>query len=275
MQKEEFNRDPYTLSLRVHLVQLDIAWEDRPANRARVGALVADAGVEPGDLIVLPEMFDTGFSFNIAATADHDGATQAFLKELARTTRTSVVGGFTALGPDGRGRNRALAIGPGGDLLAQYDKSHLFPLGQPSEAASFTPGRGVSTFEWAGVPLRVAPLICYDLRFPELFGDALALGAEAYCIIANWPRRRDTHWRALAIARAIENQAYIFAVNRTGNDPTLEYAGGSLIIDPRGVILGEADAREQVLSGLVTREEVTFWRKSFSAWRERKTAPTG
>ncbi|MBY0262385.1 MAG: hypothetical protein K2Q20_08575, partial [Phycisphaerales bacterium] len=113
-----------------HLVQLDIAWEDKPANYARVRGLLSGAGVHSGDLIVLPELFDTGFSFNLSKTVDSDSATLRFVAELARELQATVQGSRTVLGLDGRGRNRASIAGPGGDILCEYDKVHPFTFGR-------------------------------------------------------------------------------------------------------------------------------------------------
>lgn len=269
--------------MRAHLVQLDIVWEDRPANHARTSALVAGARPSPGDLIILPEMFDTGFSMDPARIADTRGDAATFLANLARTHKATVVGGVAV--QDARGpRNRAMVFGPAGELLTHYDKRHLFSLGQPSEAQAYTPGDAVTTFEWRASPdpgaagLIVSPLICYDLRFPELFGRALVAGAQAIALIANWPRTRSMHWRQLCIARAIENQAFVFAVNRAGRDPGLEYMGESMVISPKGDVLAIAGEAEQVLSVAMDPPilaQVHDWRRVFPAWRDRIAAIEG
>jgi predicted amidohydrolase len=265
--------------MRVHLVQIDSVWEDRVASRERALRLIegagggdgSGAGVAAGDLVILPEMFETGFSFNLERTADADGTSRGFVRDLAQRFGVTVVAGVTVPDGAGKGWNRAVVFGPGGELLAEYDKTFLFPLGERSEASLLMAGRGVTTFEWkaSSGSLRVGPLICYDLRFPELFGRVLAAGAEAIALIANWPAGRAHHWRALSIARAIECQAYVFAVNRSGRDPMLEYLGGSMIISPKGEVIAEADGREQVLSAEIDRRELDHWRRVFPAWRDR------
>lgn len=267
---------------RVHLVQLDIAWEDRPANRARAEALIDRADPRPGDLVILPEMFDTGFSFATERTADLDGTTQSFLAGMAGRRGITVLGGFTHTDPNGsgvaRGLNRAAAFGPEGGRLANYDKVHPFSIGREHERIAA--GAEIVTFRWEGsaampgssdaVALRVAPIICFDLRFPELFRRALDFGAEAFAVIANWPCSRAHHWRALLVARAIENQAFIFAVNRCGHDPLLEYHGGSIVIGPKGEVLAEANDQEMTLSAEVDFRAVAEWRRVFPAWRDRR-----
>ncbi len=256
--------------MRAHLVQFDIAWEDKGANHRRVAEMVAAADVGPGDLILLPEMFDTGFSLNVERTHDGDGSSARFLADLARLKRVFVQAGVTALGPDGLGRNRALVFSPEGAEIARYDKIHPFSFGREPER--FAGGERVLTWEWRaeGESLLVCPAICYDLRFPELFRAGLGLGAQAIAIGANWPAERATHWRALAIARAIENQAFVLGVNRCGQDPHLRYSGGSIAVGPDGAILAEAGAEEAVLSVEVGLEAVEAWRAKFPAWRDGK-----
>lgn len=274
---------PATLpTVHVHLIQLDIQWENPAANRERVSRLIEGADVAAGDLILLPEMFDTGFSFNTARTADASGESRRFLAELARHTGAFIIGGVTVnedAGPPGPApaagsagaRNRAIVAAPTGEVIAHYDKRRLFPLGSPSEAGSLSPGTEPAVFEWGAgaAAMRVCPLICYDLRFPELFQDGLKHGAEAFAVIANWPVDRAAHWRALLIARAIENQAFIFGVNRVGRDPKLTYGGGSVVVDPLGKIIAEADSREVVLSAEVSRSTLDDWRGRFPAWKSR------
>ncbi|MBL8746870.1 MAG: carbon-nitrogen family hydrolase [Phycisphaerae bacterium] len=253
--------------MHAHLLQLDIQWEDPAANRDRVARLIGQSPITPGDLILLPEMFDTGFSVNTAVTADRTGASQHFITRLAAQTRSTVVAGITVIDPQGRPRNRAVVAGPDGAIVANYDKSRLFPLGSPSEADLLTPGDSPVLFDWNG--LAVSPLICYDLRFPELFAQALKIGAQAFAVIANWPVDRAAHWRALLIARAIETQSFVFGVNRVGRDPNLTYSGGSIGVDPLGIVLAEAGPVEQVLSISVDPGKLTAWRARFPAWKAR------
>jgi predicted amidohydrolase len=271
--------------MHAHLVQFDIAWEQPRENFSRVRrALGIGASDEerasgpriaPGDLVVLPEMFDTGFSLDAGRTHDESGTTLAFLCDLARTLRCTVHGSRTLRTPDGRGRNMASVVGPDGVALAEYAKIHPF-LG--TEAERFAPGTDVTTYTWTppnGPSVAVGVAICYDLRFPELF-RRLALprdgrpAAEVIAIGANWPVSRAHHWRALLIARAIENQAYVLGVNRVGRDPNLAYNGGSIAVGPKGDVLGELDDREGVLSVEIDPGVVRQWRGSFPALRDAR-----
>lgn len=259
-------------SPRVHLVQFDIVWEDKEANYGRVEALLGEAGVRRGDLVVLPELFDTGFSFRLERTVD-DGATRAFLRDLASRLGATVHGSLTALGDDERGRNRVVAVGPDGAVLAEYDKIHPFSYGRETER--FTGGEETAAYDWRwgaddDASLRIGCAVCYDLRFPELFRAEMLAGAQAFALGANWPAPRAAHWRALAIARAIENQAFVFAVNRCGADPHLAYAGGSICVDPQGAVLAEAGDEERVVSVEIDSAALRAWRDEFPAWRDAR-----
>ncbi|MDX2117017.1 MAG: nitrilase-related carbon-nitrogen hydrolase [Planctomycetota bacterium] len=264
--------------MRVHLVQLDCVWEDRDANRRRVAAMLDDAEVGRGDLVVLPEMFDTGFSFRLERTADTDGTTLAFLQTQASQRGVWLVGSRSVLDAADaapRGRNRCSVIGPDGTLVCEYDKVHPFSLGTPGvsrESDLFVSGMRVATTRLGAGDdtLVLCPTICYDLRFPELYREGLRQGAELFTVIANWPDVRAFHFRTLCIARAIENQAFVLAVNRCGKDPSLSYHGGSMIISPLGEVLAEADGREQVLSGTMDVATLRAWRDRFPAWRDRR-----
>lgn len=274
--------------MRAHLVQLDIAWEDPARNFERVADLLDREHVHPGDLVLLPEMFDTGFSLNTGKTADA-GGTLTFLTALAMDLKAFVQGGRTVRAEGGKGgaraTNRATVIAPDGRVLCDYSKVHPFSFGREPER--FDGGTEVFTYRWASAVapssspphlptsspaqgLSVCPAVCYDLRFPELFRIGLLKGAEVFALGANWPEARQAHWRALLIARAIENQAYVLGVNRTGRDPNLNYVGGSIAVGPRGEVLGELGPEERVLSVEVQPQHLHSWRETFPAWRDLK-----
>jgi len=264
--------------MRTHLVQLDIRWEDPPANHGRTLELLEHAGVEPGDLIILPEMFAVGFTLNLDRATDDAGTTRAFLSALAARFRCTVQGGLAVRPPDDPLATNRMAIFDGFSAdppkhLGDYAKVHPFSYGK--EPRSFRGGDSLLTYAWSSPTemLRVCPAVCYDLRFPELFRQGLRLGAECFAIGANWPRERQPHWRALTIARAIENQAYVLAVNRAGDDPHLSYAGGSIVVDPRGEVVAELGPDEGILSAEVAPDAVRGWRDTFPAWRDHRLLP--
>jgi omega-amidase len=221
--------------MKVYCCQTDIAWEDKRANFGRVRRLLDSVAVVRGSLVVLPEMFATGFSMNAAAIAESAGGeTERFLADTARDYGVWLIGGLPARGSDGRSRNEAVVFDPSASLTARYEKIFPFVF---AEKDSYVAGDRTVSFDWGG--FAVVLFICYDLRFPEIFRSATHGGANLIVVIANWPVARIGHWTTLLQARAIENQAYVVGVNRCGEDPTLKYSGQSAIIGPGGEILLE------------------------------------
>jgi predicted amidohydrolase len=253
--------------------QFNIAWEDKPANYARVARLVREAGLARGTLLLLPEMFATGFSMNAAAIAEApDGPTARFLADLAREHGLHVLAGVVLAGdgePGGQPRNEAMLFDPAGALVTRYAKVHRF--GYAGEDRHYAVGDapvGVTIAGW-----RVQPTVCYDLRFPELYRTSATRGAELICVIANWPAARDAHWMALLKARAIENQSYVAAVNRCGRDPNVEYSGRSQVIDPKGNVLADAMGDETVIRAELELDELRAYRAKFPALTDVRLAP--
>lgn len=258
--------------MRFHLLQCDTIWEDKEANFKHARDLAKAAGIAPGGVIVLPEMFDTGFSFHVARTADSDGQTLAFLREFAKETGCVVHGARTVMTPGGRGLNRATVVAPDGQLLCEYDKVHPFSIGRESEffdggtvVRAYSVGQGADA-------MTVCPVICYDLRFPELFRRGVELGAEVFVVTANWPSVRQMHRHVLSRARAIENQAVVLCLNRTGRDPTLVYDGHSIAFDAKGEPLGELGGEPGVLTVDVDLGAIRKWRADFPALRDARAA---
>lgn len=251
-------------------VQVNTVWEDRTATHTRVRRLLDNALIRPGALIVLPEMFATGFTMHVDRIADDDEATQSFMAESAVAYQAYVLGGVVTRDADGRGRNEAVVYDPQGREIARYCKRKPFTYG--GEPKHYVAGTQAVTFDWQGVT--VAPLICYELRFPELFRELTApvarqrdpaAGVHLFAVIANWPRERTDHWSALLRARAIENQAYLIGVNRTGDDPKLSYIGHSVILDPRGKVLDELKDEEAILTAEINLAELIAYRREFPA----------
>jgi predicted amidohydrolase len=227
-------------------IQFNIAWENKSANFATVRRLLAAAAPARDSLVVLPEMFATGFSMNAEGIAEtYGGETEQFLAGLAREFGIWPVAGAAIRSRDGRARNKALVFSPTGQLCAFYAKMHPFTPG--GEREHYVPGERPVAFRWGSCT--VSPFICYDVRFPECFRAAVvAHRPELFVVIANFPEKRIQHWLRLLQARAIENQAYIAGVNRIGDDPYYHYSGRSVIIDPQGEILADAGAGEAVIS---------------------------
>lgn len=247
--------------------QLGIVWEDKPANYQRVEALVATANLPAETLLLLPEMFATGYSMRAETVAEPlDGPTAGFLADLARRYRLWVQGGVAIRsGEAERPRNETLVFSPTGDLAARYAKIHLFSFAR--EPAHYAPGESLARWAWQGTS--VSPAICYDLRFPELFRAAAVSGVEVFTVIACWPAAREEHWLTLLRARAIENQGYVAAANRCGADPFgLAYTGRSQIIDPRGQILADAGNGAGVIQAEIDLDALRRYRQDFPALQD-------
>src|SRR5215831_7511691 len=239
-------------------LQFDIAWENKPANFEKVRSLLAAALPEKGALIVLPEMFATGFSMNTGTVAEpYSGETEAFLAGLANTFGVYVIAGAAMRAKDGRSRNKALCFSPDGKLIAWYAKMRPFAPG--GEAEHYSAGERTAVFQWA--ECKVSPFVCYDLRFPELFRQAAAAHRpEVFAAIASWPNKRIHHWTRLLQARAIENQAYVIGINRIGTDPYYEYSGQSAIVDPDGNLMAEAGSNETCIEAVLDLENLRKYR---------------
>ncbi|GEP45906.1 nitrilase-related carbon-nitrogen hydrolase [Brevifollis gellanilyticus] len=251
--------------LNIHALQLDSVWEDKAANFGKVRAQLGASRPAAGSLIVLPEMFGTGFSCAVDLTAECEGGeTEVFLKSLAAEHQSCVLGGVVTRGNDGKARNQALAVSPDGHVLARYTKMRPFSLG--GEADVHVRGGTPVLFEYGG--FKISPLVCYDLRFPELARDAVKMGAEVLVYMAAWPVKRFQHWITLLQARAIENQAYVVGVNRTGADPQFSYNGRSLVVDPHGVIIADAGEREHAITTQIEHEVISGWRAQFPGLRD-------
>ncbi|UCD76869.1 MAG: hypothetical protein JSV91_08055 [Phycisphaerales bacterium] len=249
--------------MNIALIQFDIVWEDKQANHRIIEGMVDDADIAPGTFVLLPELSDTGFSLDVKKIADE--MSTAWAADLARSRGIWLQTGYAVRGPGGKGRNCATLFAPSGETIGTYEKVHPFSYGR--ELDHYGSGDHLTLRRLEEIPGRptVCPLICYDLRFAELWRLGVLAGAEVFTIGANWPDPRQQHWRTLLIARAIENLAYVVAVNRTGSDPHLRYVGGSMIISPRGEVLAEAGEEPAVLRAVVDLEALRKWRDEFGA----------
>lgn len=256
---------------------MDIVWENKAANHAKARKLIAAAKAPPGSMVLLPEMFATGFSMNVPAlaepaspgqreAAERSSETAAFLSSAAREFGVYLVGGLIGMTKEGCGRNQAAVFSPDGNEITRYNKCQPFALG--GESKHYEAGKEVLTFKWHDCV--VAPFICYDLRFPELFREAVRREAQLYVVIASWPVKRIHHWVTLLQARAIENQAYVAGVNRTGTDPSFTYTGRSVIVNPHGDILADAGSAEGVISAELDLAALEAWRRDFPALEDMR-----
>jgi predicted amidohydrolase len=247
------------------LVQLNPVWEDPAATFRKVEHLLAKNPPHAGALIVLPEMFATGFSLDLKKTCTGAAVeTEAFLRSLAARHQSAVIAGTVRMDGNGMGRNEALVLSPAGTQLARYLKQR--PFSGAGEELAHERGSKGATFVWGG--MLAAPLICYDLRFPELFRGGAKGGVEVFVVIAAWPKTRIGHWVALLRARAIENQAYVIGVNRTGDEPSYSYCGRSLVVDPHGEIVCDVGEEERVVHAKLDPKLPGSWREEFPAYTD-------
>jgi predicted amidohydrolase len=254
-------------SLTVTTIQTDPAWEDKPANLRLLEDQIDSLPENPG-LVVLPEMFSTGFSMRPEMLAEGmDGPTMSWMQDIAARKRIILTGSLI-IEDAGAYYNRLIWMLPTGQY-GYYDKRHTF--GYAGEKEHYSPGRKrliTSVNGW-----KVLPLVCYDLRFPvwsrqtPLPAPDSSLSEPEYDLliyVANWPERRSHAWKTLLQARAIENQAYVIGVNRVGNDGhDIYHSGDSMIVDPLGEVLYHAHDREETHTLTLYKETLTGIRERF------------
>lgn len=243
--------------LRITLVQTSLYWEQKRKNLSHFGALLK--GIKKGDtdLIVLPEMFNTGFSMMAGSLAeDMYGSTIRWMRKLAGSKDCTVTGSLI-IRSGNRYYNRLIWMQPDG-IYKHYDKKHLFSLA--NEGHVFTSGRKKLLVKLKG--WTVCPQICYDLRFPVW--NRNAEGYDLLIFVANWPKKRSFAWKQLLIARAIENQAFVAGVNRIGDDGNgIAYSGDSVVLDPEGKRVSKSPVSEEFV------ETIALQMDSLQKFREK------
>jgi predicted amidohydrolase len=255
--------------MRIAAVQHDIQWLNRDANFAHLELLIASAAKGEARLVVLSEMFSTGFAMGEKWMNElpepFNGPSSQFLQRMAQKYDVWVGGTCAELSEanDTLPGNTFIISSPEG-VLTRYVKIH--PFSYSGEDKWFRAGSEVVTLEIEGV--RVALFVCYDLRFVEEFWNCAA-ETDVYLVPANWPESRREHWLALLQARAIENQAYVVGVNRVGSGGSLIYSGDSRIFGPLGETLATGNATEEVLFAEVSCEHVATTRQNFPFMKDR------
>ncbi len=248
--------------------QMDIVWEKPKANFDHVREMAEGAmraSHTTPDLLVLPEMFATGFSMNAAYVSGFAEETRAFLSDLAAELSVSVMGGYAETG-DPLPANACSLFDARGNEKLHFQKLHPFSLAE--EDRHYRGGDSMASCEVDGV--RVTPLICYDLRFPEPFRPVAPI-TDLYCVMANWPDKRRSAWTTLLRARAIENQAYVLGVNRVGTESNNTYSGDSALFDPMGEAVAESKPyQEGIVLGAVDAKEVRKIRRKLSFLKDRR-----
>jgi predicted amidohydrolase len=246
----------------IALVQSHLHWEDREANLAMFDSKL-DELTSYADIIILPEMFSTGFSMRPQDLAEGmDGPSVSWMQQKA-ADKNAVITGSLIIEEKDAYFNRLIWSQPDGSL-SWYNKRHLFSMA--GEEKVYFPGNEKLIVEWKG--WKICPMICYDLRFP-----VWTRNVENYDLLifaANWPERRIQHWRKLLQARAIENQCYVAGVNRTGSDGSgINYTGNSMLVDPQGEIQAEIDNMESIAVCELKREVITHTRRYMPFLRDK------
>jgi omega-amidase len=247
---------------------MNIVFGNPNKNYQSAEAFIEKALSENPDIIVLPELWTTGYDLTrLNEIADQEAAqTIDFLQKLAKKHQVHFVGGSVANRDEKGVKNTLLIINKDGALVHQYSKLHLFKLMDEHVYLEAGTKKGLfqlDNYQFAGA-------ICYDIRFPEWIRAHTSAGAEALFVVAEWPAPRLSHWRALLIARAIENQCYVIACNRAGHDPNNQFAGHSLIIDPWGEVIAEAGESEEILSAEIEMDLVKEVRIQIPIFADRK-----
>ena len=248
--------------MKLALLQTELLWESAAENRQKLSNELID--LESVDLVVLPEMFTTGFSMRAEALAETmTGPTVVWMQALAHEHQAVFSGSVimqSALGYT----NRLLWVSPLG-TVRHYDKRHLFRMSQ--EHQHYIAGREKLSTSIAG--FNCCPLICYDLRFP-VFSRSHGARVDLLIYVANWPAKRASHWRALLKARAIENQCYVVGVNRVGIDGNqVAYQGDSMVVDFQGEVLRETTDRAGLHYATLDRNALEDYRAAFPAWMDQ------
>lgn len=245
--------------MKVAAVQHDIAWADRDANFAALDARIAAASAEGARLVVLSEMFSTGFVVDRDDIGEPEGSLSAsFLVRAARTHRVWVCGSCPETAPDDPRPYNSLVLAAPDGTVHRYRKIHRFTYG--GEDRHFRPGADHLTVDIDGV--RTSFFVCYDLRFADEFWG-LARDTDLYVVPANWPESRREHWMALLRARAIENQAYVLGCNRVGEGGGLRYSGDSMIVDPLGQVMAQGGTEPCILVTNIDPDHVASTRAKF------------
>ena len=248
-----------TNELTVTIIQPNVFWEDKTKNKRMFDEIIGKLS-QTTDLIILPEMFNTGFSMQPSLMAEHmNGPTICWMGEVAREHK-AVVTGSIIISERNKFLNRLIWMPPDGNLK-YYDKRHLFRMGEENQ--KYSSGNRKLITNWKG--WRFRPLICYDLRFPVWSRNRNDYDMLIY--VANWPEVRRKVWKNLLVARALENQAYVIGVNRIGIDGRdISYAGDSMIVDPRGnIVSGISVCDESVKTICLSLIELISFREKFPA----------
>jgi predicted amidohydrolase len=257
--------------MKIAVAQISCSLGDPEANLSKVHDFSRRAKDISAELIVFPEMTDTGYSMPVIQKhANHwKSGFVTGLQEIAKQLSIAIASGVSER--DGSSiYNSQVLVDAKGEIVAKYRKAHLYAVAPVEEQTCFTPGDSFASFKLGR--LRFGFSICYDLRFPEMYRKmAIEQNVGAFAISSAWPFPRVEHFRTLALARAIENQSYVVASNRVGKDDDLWFCGSSAIIDPRGVVIAAASAdREELIHADLSQELVDSVRQRVQSLGHRR-----
>ncbi len=255
--------------MRFHAIQHDVIPNNTDATQERIEKLIQLANVGSGDFVVLPEMTTTGFSMDIDVVSQGDAVSWG-------CSKAKQFGIWLQIGWANRNGSRATncisVCSPAGDSIATYEK--IFTCNPFGENHIIDQGHELVILEIND--RNICPLICYDLRFPELWRLATLSGADIFTNSANWPLKRIHSWTSLLTARAIENQAQVIGANRVGQDEVATWGGSSIALSEEGVTLAEADTRsETCVSATFEKEPSQSWRSEFQAIQDTNRSLLG
>lgn len=257
--------------MKVAVAQISCLLGDPEANLLKVREFSLRAKQTGADLIVFPEMTDTGYSMPVIRTHANHWTTGFVpgLQEIARDLSIAIVSGVSERA-NSKIYNSQVLIDAHGNTSAKYRKTHLYAVTPVEEQTCFAPGDCFTMFDLGGLHFGFS--ICYDLRFPEMYRKlATEQGVGAFIVSSAWPFPRVEHFRTLAMARAIENQSYVIASNRVGKDNDLWFCGSSAIIDPRGVVIAAASAdREELIHADLSQDLVQSVRQRVNSLGHRR-----
>lgn len=253
-------------ALTISLIQTNLHWEDPGANLKMLEEKIGTISV-PTEIVILPEMFNTGFSMNPQKLAETmDGETVNWMKQIARKKKIILTGSLI-IKEEGKFFNRLVWMQPDG-RFGYYDKRHLF--GYAGEDNEFTAGKKRLIASVKGWKINL--LICYDLRFPVWAKQQIQEDGPEYDLliyVANWPERRINAWKTLLQARAIENQCYVAGINRVGNDGNnIHHNGNSMVIDAMGEVLYQKEESEDIFTITLQKEKLIETRTRFPFWKD-------
>ncbi len=249
--------------MKIAVVQYDITWEQQQENYRKVTSLLE--GID-ADVIALPELFSTGHTLTPTPFMEtENGPTATFLAECAQTHNSYIIGSYIQRTED-KPLNSVVIFNPEGESVLTFSKMHLISLEKENQV--YQHGKKVEVVEIHGHLIGV--VVCYDLRFPNLFRTLRDKGAVCVFVISNWPTNQRKHWEILLRARAIEHQMFIVGVNRIGNAPTGDCSGESMIVDPSGNIVAAAGHQEEVLTATIDLSVVEKFRTFFPITQDRK-----